>query len=93
MTEMTEQRAIQLAIEYQKEHHQSVKISKLHRIGQDLIDAMVEAHGMPDPLTAPDWMRPSPHWVVLFDRENNMVPNEDVISVYDDGVVTDMPIM
>lgn len=88
---MTKEKAIQLAIEYQKEHHQSVKIAKVHRLDQDKMDAYIESLGKPIPADLPDWIRLVPHWVVLFEREVDMVPRHYLISVYDDGAVEETP--
>jgi hypothetical protein len=88
---MTEHEAIKLATQYQKDRHRNVKVSDVHRVGQDKMDALAECSGEARVTQWPDWMRPFAHWVVLFDRGLNIVPAHFVISVYDDGAVFETP--
>lgn len=88
---MTEQKAIELASQFQRDSGRTTKVSTVRRIGQDMIDAMEEAHGKTDLSDCPDWMKPFPHWAILFDRGLNSVPAHHVIVVYDDGSVAETP--
>jgi hypothetical protein len=90
---MTEQEAIELATKYQKERNRSVKISLVHRVPQEKIDALAEWSRESGITEQPEWLKLVPHWVVLFDRELNMVPKNFVISVCDDGSVSETPSM
>jgi len=88
---MTEEKAIELATQYQKKLRRPTRIASVRRIGKDLIDAFVEACGKKDPSERPEWLRLEPHWAVSFERELKMVPRHYSISVYDDGYVTEVP--
>jgi hypothetical protein len=90
---ITEDEAIRLASQFQRDCGRTANLSSVRRIGQEKIDAFVEAHGKPDPADCPDWMKPLPHWAVLFEIGWGGVPAHWVISVYDDGSVADMPIL
>jgi len=90
---MTEEKAIELATQYQKEDGRPTKLLGVRKITQAQIDAFEEAHGKKDPSERPEWMRLEPHWVVAFDREWGGVPSKYLIKVYDDGYITETPSM
>ena len=66
---MTEEKAIELATQYQKEDGRPTKLLGVRKITQAQIDAFEEAHGKKDPSERPEWMRLEPHWVVAFDQK------------------------
>jgi hypothetical protein len=88
---MTEQEAIELATKYQEQRHRSVKIARVHRVSQEKMDELAEWSGKSRVAEWPEWMRPLAHWVVRFDRGWKTLPDEYVISVYDDGYVAETP--
>jgi hypothetical protein len=90
---MTEHEAIQLATHYQAERHRTVKVSGVRWIDQEKMAAFAEWLKTEGPSERPDWLRPVPHWVILFEHGLNMAPHEFAISVYNDGTVFETPAM